>query len=376
MSPTVGSSLRIPLIGLDRQTKSITGEFLNEIEKILDKGWFVLGEKLREFEEEFARYSGVKYAIGVGSGTDALLLSLKAIGVGPGDEVLVPANTFIATAEAITHSGATPVFVDVDARTYNIDVRDARVTERTKAVIPVHLYGQPADMDEVRDFAEKFGLTIIEDASQAHGGIYKGKKVGSLGDVGCFSFYPTKPLGAIGDAGMVTTDDEELDAKVRRLRNHGRSELNVHVEPGYTSRLDEIQAAALSLKLKYLDQWNLRRRTIAREYDELLGGWPGIQTPYCLPQAEHVYYLYVIRTVRRDELRADLTRQGVQASVHYPTPIHLQPAYRDRCWCRARCAEEAAMQILSLPMFAELQDEEVRYVCDVVARWAGGHTSN
>jgi len=367
--------LKIPLIGLDRQIRSIRDELNKEIERVLDKGWFVLGETLEKFEMEFAKYCGVKYAIGVASGTDALLLSLKALGIGRADEVLVPANTFVATAEAVTHSGATPIFVDIDAGTYNIDVKSARaeITERTKAIIPVHLYGQPADMDEVKDFAHEYDLAIIEDAAQAHGATYNSGKVGSLGDVGCFSFFPTKPLAAIGDAGMVTTDDEELASKVRELRNHGRAELNVHIEPGYTSRLDEVQAAVLLLKLKYLDQWNAQRRKIASEYDELLGEVPGIQTPYCLPQAEHVYYLYVIRTTRRGELQAELTKQGIQTSIHYPTPIHLQPAYKDRCSCRLNCAEQAAKEILSLPMFAELGVEEIRYISDAVASWAVRH---
>jgi len=358
---------------LERQIQSLKDELVREVNKVIDESRFVLGRNLERFERDFAKYCGVKYAIGVGSGTDALLLSLKACGIGPGDRALVPANTFIATAEAVTHSGATPAFVDVDPRTYNIDVKSAEVTERTKAIIPVHLYGQPADIDEIKDFAEKYNLIIIEDACQAHGATYNGRKVGSIGDVGCFSFFPTKPLGAIGDAGVVTTDDEEIASKIRELRNHGRSELNVHLEPGYTSRLDEVQAAVLSLKLKYLDQWNTRRRTIARKYDELLGELPGIQTPYCLPQAEHVYHLYVIQTSRRDELQAELTRQGVQTSIHYPTPIHLQPAYKDRCSRKFKCAEETAKNILSLPMFAELKDEEIQYVCEAIARWVSRH---
>jgi dTDP-4-amino-4,6-dideoxygalactose transaminase len=349
--------------------ESIRAELTREIDLVLEKGWFVLGEMLERFENDFAKYCGVNHAVGVGSGTDALLLSLKSLGIGLGDEVLLPDNSFIATAEAVTHSGATPVFVDVDPRTYNIDVESVEVTKKTKAVIPVHLYGQPADMDGVKDFAERNGLAIIEDASQAHGAIYKGRKVGSLGDVGCFSFFPTKPLGAIGDAGMVTTDDEEVACKVRELRNHGRKELNVHVEPGYTSRLDEIQAAVLSLKLKHLDGWNARRRRIAKEYDELLGGLPEISTPYCLPETEHVYYLYVVRTRRRDELKTWLMKQGIETSIHYPTPIHLQPAYKDWGSCRVTCAEQTAKEILSLPIFAELKDEEVRYICEAIAKW-------
>jgi len=361
--------MRIPLIGLERQIKSIESELKKEINRVIEEGFFVLGKNLELFENEFAKYCGTKFAVGVASGTDALTMSLKAAGIGLGDEVLVPANTFIATAEAVTHSGATPVFVDVDSRTYNIDIRSAEITKRTKAVIPVHLYGQSADMDEIKDFAEKYDLRIIEDASQAHGATYRGKRVGSLGDAGCFSFFPTKPLGAIGDGGMVTTDDEKLASRVRGLRNHGRVELNFHVEPGYTSRLDEIQAAVLLVKLKYIDQWNAQRKKIAKEYNKLLGEFPEIQTPYCIPQAEHVYYLYVIRTTRRDELQAELLRQGIQALIHYPTPIHLQPAYKGSRLCSVKCAEQAAKEILSLPMFAELTNEEVRSVCEAIEKW-------
>jgi len=358
--------MKIPLIDLNRQIRSIDVELKDAVNKVIEEGWFVLGRSLERFERAFAEYCGMKFAIGVGSGTDALLLSLKALGIGPGDEVIVPCNTFIATAEAVSHTGATPVLIDIDSRTYNIDVKSANVAKKTKAIIPVHLYGQPADMDAVKEFAQKHDLLVVEDACTAHGATYKGKKVGSMANVGCFSFYPTKPLGAMGDGGMVTTNDDEIAMKVRQLRNHGRIEQNVHVRLGYTSRLDEIQAAVLSVKLKYLDEWNARRRIIAEKYDRLLKGIPSVQTPYCIPSAVHVYYLYVIRTSKRKLLRAKLDELGIEAAVHYPTPIHLQPAYREGCSGELRCGEEAAREILALPMFAELTDEEIDYICGVV----------
>jgi len=363
--------MRIPLIDLERQIKSIEAELKDKVNQVIDEGWFVLGKNLEKFEKAFAEYCGTKFAIGVGSGTDALTLSLKALGIRPGDEVLVPCNTFIATAEAVTHAGATPVFVDIDPETYNIDVTSAKVTKKTKAIIPVHLYGQPADMDIIGEFSEEHSLLVIEDASQAHGAVYKGKKVGGIGHIGCFSLYPAKPLGAMGDAGVVTTNNEEIAVKVRQLRNHGRVEKNLHVTPGYTSRLDEIQAAALIVKLKYLDEWNSKRSILAKKYDRLLAHVPSIQTPYCIPSATHVYYLYVIRTSKRDLLKANLNKCGIEAAVHYPTPVHLQPAYKESRSPKLRHGEKAAKEILALPIFAELTDEEVNHVCDALQRICG-----
>jgi len=358
--------MKIPLIGLERQIRSIKDELNRAVSRVIEESWFVLGGNLERFEKEFAEYCGTKFAVGMASGTDALLLSLKALDVGPGDEVLVPCNTFIGTAEAVTHAGATPVFVDVDPRTYDIDVSEVKPTAKAKAVIPVHLYGQPADMDAIREFAERHDLFVIGDVAQAHGATYKGQKVGSIGDVGCFSFYPTKPLGAMGDGGLVATNEEEVAEKIRQLRNHGRAELNVHLMPGYTSRLDEMQAAILSVKLRHLDEWNSKRREVAGKYDKLLGDLVQVQTPYCIPSAEHVYYLYVVRVSNRDLLRVRLFDFGIETSVHYPTPIHLQPAYRGSCPHQLRNGEKIAKEILSLPMFAELTDEEIMYVSDAV----------
>jgi len=362
----------IPLIGLERQIKSIENELKKAINRVLEGGRFTLGENLERFEQEFAEYCGVKFAIGVASGTDALLLALKALEIDSGDEVLVSSHTFIATAAAVTHAGAKPVFVDINPKTYNIEVtNNIKISKKTKAIIPIHLYGQPVEMDKVIDFAKKYNLKVIEDACQAHGATYKGKKVGSLGDVGCFSFYPTKPLSALGDGGMITTNDPEIADKVRKLRNHGRAELNVHIMPGYTSRLDEIQAAILSVKLKYLDEWNTKRANIARMYNERLKDLAEVQLPYCINGATHVYHLYVIRTKERERLRAKLWEYGIETMIHYPTPIHLQPAYKNMFSVppKLKNAEEATKEILSLPIFAELTEREVEYVCRAIQEY-------
>jgi len=358
--------MTIPLLAVERQLNSIESEIKQEIEEVINRGWFVLGENLERFEREFADYCGVKYAIGVGSGTDALLLSLKALGIGRGDEVLVPTNTFIATAEAVTHAGATPIFTDIDPKTFNIDISDVPVNLKTKAVIPVHLCGQPAEMERVCEFAKKHNLKIIEDACQAHGATYKGEKAGSIGDTGCFSFFPTKPLSALGDGGIVTTNDKEVAERIRQLRNHGRSELNTHATPGYTSRLDEIQAAVLLAKLKYLDKWNFKKQKMAEKYSRLLEGIEGIETPYTLPYVTHVYYLYVIKVRNRDLVKARLKEKGIETGIHYPLPIHLQPAYSQIPTPRLIHAEDLAGEILSLPMFPQLTDEEVKYVADAL----------
>jgi dTDP-4-amino-4,6-dideoxygalactose transaminase len=359
----------IPLIDLNRQVQSIKSEIKREVNRVIDEGFFVLDKNLEKFEKEFAIYCGTKFALGVANGTDALTISLKAASIGVGDEVLVPTNTFIATAEAVTHAGATPVFIDVNPKTYNIDLENVKVTPKTKAIIPVHLYGQPVNMDEVTELATKFDLKIIEDASQAHGAIYRKKKVGSFGIAGCFSFFPTKPLGAIGDGGIITTNDENIASRVKQLRNHGRAALNIHVEPGYTSRLDEIQAAVLSVKLKHLDQWNAMRKKIADQYTHLLDNLSTLQLPCCIPEAESVYYLYVIQTERRDELQVALQKQGMQALIHYPIPIHMQQAYGMYAKQKLVCAENLSKKILSLPMFAELTEDEILLIAEVTKRF-------
>ncbi|MCW3999788.1 MAG: DegT/DnrJ/EryC1/StrS family aminotransferase [Candidatus Bathyarchaeota archaeon] len=373
LTATGYEEMKIPLIAIERQNRSIEAEIKKEIIRVVDEGFFVLGKNMERFEQEFAKYCGSKFSVGVANGTDAILIALKAAGIEKGDEVLVPANTFIATAEAVTHAGARPVFVDIDPKTFNINIEAAKVNSKTKAVIPVHLYGQSADMGKVIDFARRFDLKVIEDASQAHGSTFNGQKVGSIGAAGCFSLFPTKPLGAMGDAGIITTDDEEIAVKAKQLRNHGRSGLNSHVVPGYTSRLDEIQAAILLVKLKYLDRWNEERKRIAESYDTLLGQIPQIQVPYCISGVKHVYYLYVIRVAKRDELKEALSKKGIQALIHYPTPIHLQPAYNDNQADNLKFVEQVSREILSLPMFAELNSDEVTFVCDAINEWIGKH---
>jgi dTDP-4-amino-4,6-dideoxygalactose transaminase len=324
-----------------------------------------MGEELERFEEEFALFCNTKYAIGVANGSDALILALIACEIGEGDEVITVPNTFIATTEAITHVGGKIVFADIDPKTYTIDISkiEEKINERTKAIIPVHLYGQPANMDPIMRLAKKYDLKVIEDAAQAHGAEYKGEKVGSIGDVACFSFYPGKNLGAYGDAGMITTNSEEIAKKVKLLRNHGRiTKKYEHEIEGCSSRLDNLQAAILRVKLKYLNNWNDSRRDNAKKYNELLNDTAGIVTPYEADYAKHVYHLYVIRTEKgRDKLREELKLKGVATGIHYPIPLHLQPAYSYLGYKKGDflVTEKASEEILSLPMFAELTGEQI-----------------
>lgn len=339
---------------------------------VMDGMQLYLGPNVRAFETEFASYCGVNYAIGVGSGTDALILALRAIGVGPGDEVITVAHTFIATIAAIVHTGAKPVLADIDPGTYTIDARQAErlISSHTRALLPVHLYGQTADMDPLRDLASTYGLYMVEDACQAHGATYRGVRAGALGDVAAFSFVFTKNLRCYGDAGMVVTNREDVAQQVRRLRDHGRTGHSNHAQLGFCSRLDEVQAAVLRPRLERLDAKNERRRTIARCYDEALAGLVGI--PYTSAASGHVYHQYVVRCPQRDQLRAWLADFGVQTGVHYPVPCHLQPACRDLGYPAGSLpmTETAVGEILSLPIFPELRDEEVDYVIDCVRTWA------
>jgi len=357
----------IPFVDLKAQYDSIKDEIDNVIQNVLDNTNFIMGEELKKFEVEFARFCDVKYAIGVANGSDALILALKACGIGGGDEVITVPHTFIATTEAVSNVGGKIVFVDIDPKTYTIDVSkiEDKITEKTKAIIPIHLYGQPADMDSIMELAKKYNLKVIEDAAQAHGAEYKGKKVGSIGDAGCFSFYPGKNLGAYGDAGMVVTDNEEVANRIKMLRNHGRLTAKYeHEIEGYSSRLDNLQAAILRVKLRYLNEWNESRRENAKKYNELLSNIAGIITPYEADYAKHVYHLYVIRTVNRDKLREELKSEGVATGIHYPIPLHLQPAYNYLGYKRGDfpVAEKASQEILSLPMFAELTDEQIEEI--------------
>jgi dTDP-4-amino-4,6-dideoxygalactose transaminase len=312
---------------------------------------------------------GAQGAVGVSSGTAALRLALQVMGVGPGDEVITTSHTFIATAEAISHTGARPVFVDISPRTYNLDPEkvEAAITSRTKVIMPVHLYGQPADLGPLRDIAKRHHLFLLEDAAQAVAAEYEGRRCGSIGDLACFSFYPGKNLGAYGDAGAVTGNDEALLAKVRKLRDHGRTTKYEHDEIGFGDRIDALQAAILAAKLPHLDEWTEARRAHARQYDELLAGVDVIR-PYEAPNVRHVYHLYVIRVPRRDEMLEHLKSQGVGAGIHYPVPVHRQPAYLKEGYgdVSLPVTEQVASEIVSLPMYPELTREQIEYVAQAV----------
>jgi dTDP-4-amino-4,6-dideoxygalactose transaminase len=360
----------IPVCDLRRQYHSIEPEIDEAVARVLDRGWFILGEEVAAFEDEFAAYCEASYAVGVASGTDALHLALRAVGAGPGNEVITVANAGVPQTVAIELAGARPVFVDVEAETLNMDptLLESRITPRTRAILPVHLYGQPADLDPILEIASRHGLAVVEDAAQAHGALYKRRRVGALGHIGIFSFYPTKNLGAYGDGGMVVTNDPALAERVRLLRQYGWEKQYTSTLRGVNSRLDELQAAILRVKLRHLDEWNARRREIAARYDELLAG-SGVVTPVEQPYAHHVYHLYVIRTPQRDALRACLREAGVGTSIHYPLPTHLQEAYRDLGLGPGSLplTEQAADEVLSLPMFPELTEEEQEVIGQAVS---------
>ena len=361
----------IPFVDLKAQYNSIKDEIDKAIQNVLNTTSFIMGEELKKFEERFAQFCDVKYATGVANGSDALILALRACGIGKDDEVITVPHTFIATTEAISNVGGKIVFVDIDPKTYTIDISkiEEKITEKTKAIIPVHLYGQPADMDPIMMLAKKYNLRIIEDAAQAHGAEYKGEKVGSIGDVTCFSFYPGKNLGAYGDAGMITTNDGEIAEKVKLLRNHGRiTKKYEHEIEGYSSRLDNLQAAILRVKLRHLNKWNKSRRKNAKKYNELLSNISGIITPYEADYAKHVYHLYVIRVKDRDRSREELKSKGIATGIHYPSPLHLQPAYNYLGYKEGDfpITEKASQEILSLPMVAELTDEQIEEIVELI----------
>ncbi len=351
----------IPLVDLKAQYESIQEEIDEAIRRVIDATAFIMGPEVRSFEEAFAAYCGVEHAVGVGSGTAALFLALKACGIGPGDEVITTPFTFIATAETIAQVGARPVFVDIDPVTYNLDPEriEAAITPRTRAILPVHLYGQPAEMDTICAIAKAHGLWVIEDAAQAHGARYKGKRVGSLGDIACFSFYPSKNLGAYGDGGAVVTNNAALADRVRSLRDHGRSSKYIHNELGWGLRLDALQAAILKAKLPHLDAWNEARRARARYYAERLADTE-VTVPVALPYVEHVYHCYVVRTARRDEVYEALRARGIGVGLHYPVPLHLQPAFQSLGYAEGAfpISEQCSREVLSLPMYAELTRDQ------------------
>jgi dTDP-4-amino-4,6-dideoxygalactose transaminase len=367
--------MRIPAEDLTRQYHEIAVEVRQALDAVLPAGRYTLGPAVTEFEREWAAYCDSVYGVGISNGTEALRLALLAVGVGPGDEVITVCNTYIATAFAVTYVGATPVFVDVDPVTFNMDVAavDGAITPRTKAIIPVHMYGQPVEMDALRAAARKHGLAVIEDAAHSHGATYHGRKTGALGDIGCFSFYPTKVLGCFGDGGAITTSREEFSAEIRRLRYMGQRAKHVHEILGYQQRLDEIQAAILRVKLRYLDGWIAKRRRWAALYEQLLAGLP-VVTPMTAPGNTHVFYLYTIRAERRDALMAHLTEQGIGTQIIYPILVPFQAAYASLGYRPGQfpVAEAAAKEILCLPIFPELTEGEVHDIAGAVREFYGG----
>src|SRR5947208_840073 len=363
--------MQVPFLDLKAHHDSMRGELETAIREVMDSNAFAGGPFVAKFEQDFATYCGAADAIGVGNGTDALWLSLLALGIGAGDEVITVPNTFMATAEAITYCKAQPVFVDVDESTFTMDPAGLKkaLTPRTKAIIPVHLFGQPADMDPILEFARAHGLYVIEDAAQAHGAEYKGRKAGTMGDAGCFSFYPGKNLGAFGEAGAVVTNDAELREKIQVLRDHGQAQKYYHTLVGWNCRMDGIQAAILSIKLRHLEEANLLRRERALQYNHSFAGIEGVATPFEADYARHVYHVYAIRVQERDRVRRFLEEKGIGCGVHYPIPIHLQEACRDLGYTEGAfpIAENLAEEFLSLPMFPELTEEQTEYVARCVS---------
>ncbi len=363
----------IPFVDLRAQHRSLKAELTAAIDEVMGNCDFILGRAVEQFESEFAAFLGAQHAVGVGTGLDALHLTLCAAGIGPGDEVIIPANTFVATALAVTAAGAKPTLVDASAATYNIDpsrIEDA-ITPKTKALMPVHLYGQPCDMDAILDIAKKHSLLLIEDACQSHGARYKNKATATFGLAGCFSFYPGKNLGACGDGGMVVTDDAALAEKVRTFRNYGQKQKYQHVEKGTNSRLDTLQAAILRIKLKRLAEWNTLRARHAQRYSDKLASVPQVVTPRVADDRTHIFHLYVIRAERRQKLQEHLSKEGIQTLIHYPLPVHLHSAYSDLGYGRGDfpVSEGLADEILSLPMHAELTDAQIDQVCDAIGRF-------
>jgi dTDP-4-amino-4,6-dideoxygalactose transaminase len=348
----------ISFVNFEREYVEIGEEVSQAIQRVLRSGWFILGEEVEKFEEEFSKYVGTRFGIGVNSGSDALYLAVKALGISNGDEVITVSHTMISTVDAITRNGAKPVFVDVEPRTYVMKVSQIKnkISNRTRAIIPVHLYGHPVDMDPLMEIADKHNLYVIEDACQAHGADYKSRKVGSIGDVGCFSFYPTKNLGAYGDGGMVVTNDKEVAENLRKSRNYGQSKRYYHDFIGVNSRLDEIQAAILRVKLQYLDGWNDKRRKIAKLYDKILENTE-VTVPIEREYVKHAYHLYVIRHKKRDKLQQYLLKNGIQTLVHYPIPVHLQKAYPNSNGLPM--TERVCKEVLSLPIYPFLKEEEI-----------------
>ena len=363
--------MHIPLVDLQAQFSSIKHEVMPALERVLEQMQLYLGPQGQQFEQAFASYCGCDYGIGLSNGTDALALALRACNIGPGDDVITAANTFIATVEAIALVGATPIFIDVDPETYTMDWRqlESVLTERTRAIIPVHLYGHPVEMQPVMDFAQAHGLRVIEDASQAHGATYQGQRVGSFGDIACFSLYCSKNLGAYGEAGICVTNDGELAETLRMLRDHGSRTRYTHELIGVNARMDELQAAILNVKMAYLDTWNAQRQAHAQSYSQHLQGIVE-QVPVVRPWASHVFYVYVVQVSERDRFRKSLEQAGVATGIHYPIPIHLQPACQHYGYTHGMLpiTEASCERIVSLPMYPEMTEQQVEMVVDAVKR--------
>ncbi len=362
------AALEVPFLDVGATYRALRPEIDEAIQRVLDHGLYILGDEVEAFEQEFATYCGAEYCVGVSNGLDALHLVLRAWGIAEGDDVIVPAHTFIATWLAVSHAGATPVPVDIDERTYNIDPNliEQAITAKTKAIIPVHLYGQPADMDSINEIAQKYELKVLEDSAQAHGASYKGKKCGCLGDASAFSFYPGKNLGAFGDGGAVTTNDVKLAEKIKALRNYGSNEKYIHTELGFNKRLDEIQAAILRVKLKHLDEWNKLRRDIAAQYMDNLKDIADINLPYVPEWVDPVWHLFVARTHLRNELQNDLGEAGIGTLIHYPIPIWKQGAYVNISMAHQglKWATLISNEILSLPIWPGMPDKFIELIIE------------
>lgn len=362
--------MNVPFLDLKSQYLSIKSEIDDAIQAVIEKTAFAGGPFVETFEQQFAEYCNCEHGIGVSSGTSALWLALLGLGIGAGDEVITTPNTFIATAEAISYAGATPVFVDIDETSYNLDPKllAAAITPKTKAIIPVHLFGQMADMTAICDIARKHNLYVIEDASQAHGAMHRGKKAGEFGHAACFSFYPGKNLGAYGEAGGIVTNDGELAQKIKMYRDHGQSQKYYHDYVGWNGRMDGIQGAVLSVKLRHIDRWNDARRANANRYDTLLAGLPAITPPVEMADAKHVYHIYAIRAKNRDAIIEDMKQQQIYCGIHYPVPLHLQNAYRHLGYTASDfpVAERCSSEYISLPMYPELTEQMIGHVINTL----------
>lgn len=346
---------KIPMLDLSAEIEALWDEINAAVRRVLRSGQFIMGPEVESFERDAAEYLGVRHAVGVNSGTDALVIALRALGIGGGDEVIVPSFTFFATAEAVSLVGATPVFTDIDPQTYNIDPEqiEEKITPRTRAILPVHLFGQAAEMGRIKSLAEERAIAVVEDVAQAFGGEYRGRKLGTIGDAGAFSFFPSKNLGAYGDGGLITTDDDKIAEQARKLRAHGAKKKYHNETIGYNSRLDALQAAILRVKLAHVDEWNEGRRAAARCYGELLSDVSGVETPYEAPHVRHVYHQYTVRVQNRDTVRKRLSEAGIATMIYYPVPVHLLPVYAGSGY-RLPATEASSREVLSLPIWPQI----------------------